>query len=59
MYFPWNGAGDIEWKISPATERWWTELAKVAGGAQKARELMAKWQDLVAAEKYEILIRSI
>jgi hypothetical protein len=59
VYFPWAAASDLEWKMSPAGERWWAELAKHVGGAQKAKELMARWGDLVADEKWEITIRSI
>ena len=59
VYFPWAAASDLEWKMSPAAERWWAELAKHVGGPQKARELMAKWVDLVADEKWEIALRSI
>jgi hypothetical protein len=58
VYFPWTSPADIEWKISPMGERWWSELAKVAGGPDKARALMARWQELVETEKFDIVLRS-
>jgi hypothetical protein len=43
-----DGIADLMWKVSPGNEQWFAALAKVAGGAKQAMEVVAKWDDLVA-----------
>ncbi len=58
VYFPIeDGASGLAWKVAPIDEKWWAELAKHLGGAKKAQELWAKWDELVADSKSEIVMR--
>ena len=57
-YFPMeDGASGLAWKVAPKDEKWWAALAKQLGGATKALELLAKWGELVAETKSEIVMR--
>ncbi len=58
VYFPMeDGASGLAWKVAPKDEKWWAELAKQLGGAKKARELLAKWNELVADSRSEMVMR--
>jgi len=58
VYFPMeDGASGLAWKVAPKGEKWWAELAKQLGGAKKAQDLLAKFYELVADRKSEIVMR--
>ena len=58
VYFPMeDGASGLAWKVAPKGEKWWAELAKQLGGAKKAQELYAKFNELVADSKSGIVMR--
>ncbi len=58
VYFPMeDGASGLAWKVSPNGEKWWTELAKQLGGAKEAQDLWAKYLELVADSKSEIVMQ--
>ena len=58
VYFPMeDGASGLAWTVAPKGEKWWAELAKQLGGEKKAQELLAKFNELVADSKSEIVMR--
>lgn len=48
VVFPMNGGpGDLSWQTSPDEIKWMTALNQKAGGADKAKALLAEWDTLV------------
>jgi hypothetical protein len=54
-----DGTADLAWKISTSDEKWLAALAKTAGSAQKAQEVLAKWDELVVDWNREIVFRQM
>ena len=60
VFFPMeDGASGIGWKVTPKGEKWWAEMAKRLGGAEKAQDLWARFNELVAERKSEIVMRRL
>jgi hypothetical protein len=43
-----GGPGDMAWEIAPDDVKFMTAMAEIAGGPDKAQEVWAKWESLVA-----------
>jgi hypothetical protein len=52
-----DGPGDLAWKGLPTEGKWAAEIAKIAGGPQKAIEVLAKFSELIADEDRQIVLR--
>jgi len=52
-----DGPAELAWKSSPTDGKWMAEIGKIAGGPQKAAEVMAKFADLIADEDRQIVLR--
>jgi hypothetical protein len=52
-----GGASGLEWRVAPSEEKWYVELAKLAGGAAKVQELDKKFTGMIDHSKTEIVMR--
>jgi hypothetical protein len=52
-----GGASGLEWSVGPSEEKWWAELAKLAGGAAKAQDLNKRFNEMIANSKTEVAMR--
>ncbi len=50
-----EGPSALEWQVRPNTEKFWAELAKREGGAEKALEMIGKVREDTAHSKVEIV----
>lgn len=58
VFFPMDGgASGLEWRVAPSEEKWYVELAKLAGGAAKVQELDKKFTGMIDHSKTEIVMR--
>jgi hypothetical protein len=54
-----DGINDLTWKVSPTDEKWFAAIAKIAGGADKANEVLAKWTGLIMELDRDIVMRQM
>lgn len=49
MMFVWtmDSISDMDWEITPDDEKWWAQMAKQEGGADKAMEVMQQYMDMI------------
>ena len=45
----------MAWKRSPTEAQWWNALVKRMGSQEKAAETMAKFNDMIAHSKIELV----
>ena len=58
VFFPLqDGPGDLVWSTRPIDERWWAELAKLEGGIQQARTLVARFEQLIERSTDQVVQR--
>lgn len=52
-----GGPGDMEWKQTAEDIKWQKELAELAGGPEKAGEMMEEWSSYIARENVTIAMQ--
>ncbi len=58
VYIPMpDGPAELAWKNSPTEGKWMAEIAKIAGGPQKAVEAFKEFTDLIVVEDRQIVLR--
>ena len=60
VFFPLSeGVGEWGWITSPTDSKWWAAFVKREGGADKARAMMRKFNDMVATSKRQMAHRHL
>jgi hypothetical protein len=59
VFFPIDGPDYFSWSTSPQDEKWWAAFVEQEGSAEKAQEIMKKYQDAVAERKVELAHRHL
>ena len=49
-----GGVDDMNWEVSPNNAKWRTALNEVAGGADKAQEILDEYSSLIASSSSEV-----
>ncbi len=56
VFFPMkDGVSEFEWKTPPTEGAWMAAFTKRVGGQEKAAEMMAQWDGLVAEQRTELV----